>query len=243
MKSIANDIKGRGTGKVHFYGKFKGLNLDGAVMTDASMKFDILNNTFCCKDTIHLAPTGLTFNNIHISDMEGHSGRMDGYLHFQHFKNLNYRFEIQANNMLVMNTKESADMPFYGTVYGTGNVLLAGNATQGLDVNVAMTTNRNTTFTYINGSVASATSNQFIKFVDKTPRRTIQDSIQVISYYEQIQQKRQAEEEQKTDIRLNILVDATPDAPCELSWTLLPEIILAEKVREIFERNFIIRVM
>ena len=139
MKSIANDIKGRATGKVHFYGKFKGLNLDGAVMTDASMNFDILNTHFAIKDTILLAPTGLTFNNIHISDMEGHSGRMNGYLHFQHFKNLNYRFEIQANNMLVMNTKESTDMPFYGTVYGTGNALLTGNAIQGLDVNVAMT--------------------------------------------------------------------------------------------------------
>ena len=217
MKSIANDIKGRATGKVHFYGKFKGLNLDGAVMTDASMNFDILNTHFAIKDTILLAPTGLTFNNIHISDMEGHSGRMNGYLHFQHFKNLNYRFEIQANNMLVMNTKESTDMPFYGTVYGTGNALLTGNAIQGLDVNVAMTNNRNSIFTYINGSVASATSNQFIKFVDKTPRRTIQDSIQIISYYEQLQQKRQeAEEEQKTDIRLNILVDATPDATMKI---------------------------
>ena len=217
MKSIANDIKGRATGKVHFYGKFKGLNLDGAVMTDASMNFDILNTHFAIKDTILLAPTGLTFNNIHISDMEGHSGRMNGYLHFQHFKNLNYRFEIQANNMLVMNTKESTDMPFYGTVYGTGNALLTGNAIQGLDVNVAMTTNRNSIFTYINGSVASATSNQFIKFVDKTLRRTIQDSIQIISYYEQLQQKRQeAEEEQKTDIRLNILVDATPDATMKI---------------------------
>ena len=217
MKSIANDIKGRATGKVHFYGKFKGLNLDGAVMTDASMNFDILNTHFAIKDTILLAPTGLTFNNIHISDMEGHSGRMNGYLHFQYFKNLNYRFEIQANNMLVMNTKESTDMPFYGTVYGTGNALLTGNAIQGLDVNVAMTTNRNSIFTYINGSVASATSNQFIKFVDKTPRRTIQDSIQIISYYEQLQQKRQeAEEEQKTDIRLNILVDATPDATMKI---------------------------
>ena len=217
MKSIANDIKGRATGKVHFYGKFKGLNLDGAVMTDASMNFDILNTHFAIKDTILLAPTGLTFNNIHISDMEGHSGRMNGYLHFQHFKNLNYRFEIQANNMLVMNTKESTNMPFYGTVYGTGNALLTGNAIQGLDVNVAMTTNRNSIFTYINGSVASATSNQFIKFVDKTPRRTIQDSIQIISYYEQLQQKRQeAEEEQKTDIRLNILVDATPDATMKI---------------------------
>lgn len=198
MRSIANDIKGRGTGKVHFYGKFKGLNLDGAVMTDASMNFDILNTHFAIKDTIHLAPGGLTFNNMHISDMEGHTGKLNGYLHYKHFKNLNYRFEIQADNMLVMNTKESADMPFYGTVYGTGNVMLSGNAAQGLEVNAAMTTNRNTTFTYINGSVASATSNQFIKFVDKTPRRTIQDSVQIISYYDQLQQKRQAEtEEQK----------------------------------------------
>lgn len=217
MKSIANDIKGRATGKVHFYGKFKGLNLDGSSHDGCFQDFDILNTHFAIKDTILLAPTGLTFNNIHISDMEGHSGRMNGYLHFQHFKNLNYRFEIQANNMLVMNTKESTDMPFYGTVYGTGNALLTGNAIQGLDVNVAMTTNRNSIFTYINGSVASATSNQFIKFVDKTPRRTIQDSIQIISYYEQLQQKRQeAEEEQKTDIRLNILVDATPDATMKI---------------------------
>ena len=59
MKSIANDIKGRATGKVHFYGKFKGLNLDGAVMTDASMNFDILNTHFAIKDTILLAPTSI----------------------------------------------------------------------------------------------------------------------------------------------------------------------------------------
>lgn len=213
MNSVAQDIQGRGTGKVHFYGKFKGLNLDGAVFTDASLRFDILNTRFAVKDTIHLAPTGLTFKNMLIGDMEGHTGRLNGHLHFQHFKNMNYRFEVQVNNMLVMNTKESSEVPFYGTVYGTGNALLTGNPVQGLDVNVAMTTNRNTNFTYMNGSVASATNNQFIKFVDKTPHRIMQDSIQIMSHYDQIQQKYQTEEEeQKTDIRLNILVDATPDA-------------------------------
>ena len=140
MRSIAQDIKGRATGKVHFYGKFKGLNLDGAVMTDASMKFDILNTSFAIKDTIRLAPEGITFDHIHISDMEGHQGRMNGYLHYEHFKNIKYQFDIQVNNMLVMNTQESPDFPFYGTVYATGNALLAGNAQDGLDANIAMTT-------------------------------------------------------------------------------------------------------
>ncbi len=91
-----------------------------------------------------------------------------------------------------MNTKESTDMPFFGTVYATGNALLAGNAIQGLDVNLAMTTNRNTVFTYINGNVASAASNQFIKFVDKTPRRSISGFHSGKFLFEQMQQKRQA---------------------------------------------------
>lgn len=212
MKSIVQDIQGRITGKVHFYGKFKALNLDGAVMTDASLKIGILNTSFALKDSIRLAPTGISFDQIRISDLEGHQGTMNGYLHFQNFRNMNYRFDINVSNMLVMNTKESNDIPFYGTVYGTGNALLFGNS-QGLDVNVAMTTNRNTHFTYTTGSIASATNNQFIKFVDKTPRRNSQDSIKLVSDYERAQQE---EEKTDTDIRLNILVDATPDATMKI---------------------------
>ena len=215
MRSIAQDVRGRASGKVHFYGKFKSLTLDGAVMTDASMKFDILNTSFALKDTIRLAPEGITFDNIHIADMEGHQGKLNGYLHYEHFKNIKYQFDIQVNNMLVMNTQESPDFPFYGTVYATGNALLTGNAQDGLDANIAMTTNRNTNFTYSTGTVASATNNQFIKFVDKTPRRSIQDSVQLVSFYEQVQQKIEKKESQ-TDIRLNILVDATPDATMKI---------------------------
>ena len=138
MRSIAQDVRGRASGKVHFYGKFKGLTLDGAVMTDASMKFDILNTSFALKDTIRLAPEGITFDNIHIADMEGHQGKLNGYLHYEHFKNIKYQFDIQVNNMLVMNTQESPDFPFYGTVYATGNALLTGNAQDGLDANIAL---------------------------------------------------------------------------------------------------------
>lgn len=213
MRSVIDNLKGRATGKVHFYGPFNALNLEGAVMTNATLKFGILNTSFNVNDSIHLAPTGLTFNHMRISDPENHRGVLDGYLHFQHFKNLDYRFDINVNNMLIMNTKESNDIPFYGTVYGTGNALLSGNA-QGLDVTAGITTNRNTNLTYTTASIASATSNQFIKFVDKTPRRNMQDSILLANEYEWAQQKE--EKELSADIRLNILVDATPDATMKI---------------------------
>ena len=215
MSSITSDFSGRVSGNVHFYGKFKGLTMDGKVLGDANMKIDVLNTTYNIKDSILIEPGGLTFTNNRVFDTYGHQGRANGYLHYRHFKDLNYRILFDVDNMLVMNTKESPEFPFYGTVYATGNATISGNSQDGVNINVAVTTNRNSSFTYIKDYVSSATSNQFIKFIDKTPRRAIQDSVQIISEYEREQQK-QEEEENETDIRLNLLVDATPDATMKI---------------------------
>lgn len=215
MSSITPEFNGRATGNVHFYGKFKALTMEGRVFGDASMKVDVLNTTFFVKDSIYIEPGGLTFKNNRIFDTQGHQGRVNGYLHYEHFKNLEYRFNFNVNDMLVMNTKESHDAPFYGTVYGTGNATIAGNVREGVNIDVAMTTNRNTNFTYIKDNVTSAVSNQFIKFVDKTPRRAVQDSVR-LSNFEIAQKEVEEEKESDTDIRLNLLIDATPDATMKI---------------------------
>lgn len=213
MNGITPDFHGRATGQVHFYGKFKALTMEGRVFGDASMKVDVLNTTFSLKDSIYIEPGGLTFKNNRVFDTQGHQGHVNGYLHYQHFKDLEYRFNFNVNNMLVMNTKESPDYPFYGTIYGTGNATIAGNAQDGVNIDVAMTTNRNSIFTYIKDNVSTAVSNQFIRFVDKTPRRAVQDSVR-LSDYEIAQEEN--EEEGDTDIRLNLLIDATPDATMKI---------------------------
>ena len=155
----------------------------------------------------------IDFNRIKISDLEGQNGTVDGYLRYNHFKDIQYRLDVQVNNMLLMNTNETSDIPFYGTVYGTGNALLTGNAQTGLNANVAMTTNRNTVFNYSIATAAVATSTQFITFNDKTPRRS-QDSIQITTYFDEIQE--QENHHSAPDIRLNLLIDATPDATMKI---------------------------
>ena len=126
---------------------------------------------------------------------------------------MSYNFRFDVRDMLLMNTQESLDFPFYGTVYGTGNASIAGSVMEGVNINVAMTTGSGSTFTYIKDNVTSAISNQFIRFVDKTPRRVTEDSV-LLSTYERVRQRIEAEEERKsdTDIRLNLIVEATPDA-------------------------------
>ncbi len=216
MRNITSDFDGRVNGRVRLYGKFKELTMEGKVDSDARLKIDVLNTTLAVKDSILIEPQGLVFSNNRIYDTEGHQGLLSGTLRYEHFKRIRYQFQAVVDDMLVMNTKESPDYPFYGTVYGTGSVSLQGNAQDGLNVDVAMTTGANTSFTYVKDYVGSAASSQFVRFVDKTPRRAAPDSIYLSAYERARQQMVEEEEENKADIRLNLLVDVTPDAAMKI---------------------------
>lgn len=61
MSSITPEFNGRASGHVHFYGKFKGLTMEGRVLGNASMKVDVLNTTFFIKDSIRIEPEWTDF--------------------------------------------------------------------------------------------------------------------------------------------------------------------------------------
>lgn len=215
VKSIISDIKGRTSGRIHLYGPFSALNLEGSARADASFKVNALNTYFMLEDSVRFVPEKMSVQDALISDLSGRSGKATGQVSHKHFKNMAYRLEMSATNMLVMNTVEDPDASFYGTIYGTGNAVLSGND-QGLRVDAALATNRNTNFVYTMASAASAASNQFIKFVDKTPNVNLQDSIQLASAFELAQRKQEEDNNQETDVHLNIQVDITPDATVKI---------------------------
>lgn len=212
LQSIASNLKGRASGNIRLYGEFNALNLQGSAMADASFKVNILNTIYAIKDSVKLSPTEISVKNVSIHDPEGHIGIVNGYVRHEHFKNMNYRFAVDAKNLLSYNTKENSDLPFYGTVYGTGNVLLTGN-NSGLNVDVAMSTNKNSNFVYRMSSAASAANNQFITFVDKTPKRILPDSTLISEHPSKNTEK---ENESSMDVHLNMLIDATPDASMKI---------------------------
>lgn len=212
LESIMSNIKGRATGNMRLFGKFSALNLDGQAKADATFKVNILNTYFAIKDSVNFTPREISFKKLPVYDLEGHQGVVDGYIRHQNFKEMRYRIGLESNNLLVMKTTDFDDMPFYGTIYGTGTALLTGD-NQGLNIDAAITTNRNTTFVYSISSAASATNSQFIRFVDKTPNRIDPDSLLLLSGFDLArQQQKKEEKELDTDIRLNIQIDATPDA-------------------------------
>ena len=182
FEGIFSDLDARANGFVRLHGGFKTLDFEGGVRVNLDAKVDILNTYLQLhNDSVYLSAGEIALRNARLYDREGNTGRVTGALRHTHLKNMMYHFDIDGDNLLMYHTTDPGDMLFYGKVYGTGHITLdGGNNAMNVDAN--LTTGQNTTFTYVTGLTTEATSNQFITFVDKTPKR-IQDSIRTEFYH------------------------------------------------------------
>lgn len=213
VDNIFGDIQGRAFGNVRLFGPFAALDLEGKAKAEASIKVSILNTYFHAQtDSVLIEPGHFAFRSVRMSDNEGHSGWCNGNLNHTKLKNLSYNFRFQTNNMLVYHTeKETPEFPFYGKIYTTGQVHLNGG-NNALNVDGTMRTDPQTTFTYVTSTAAEATSNQFITFVDKTPRRKQEEVDTEVYHYMNRFETEEEDEGPETDIHINLQIDATPTA-------------------------------
>jgi hypothetical protein len=211
FEGIFSEFDARANGLVRLHGGFKTLDFEGGVRVKMDTKVDIINSYIQLHDdSVHISHGEFALKNARLFDREGNSGRITGALRHTHLKNLMYHFDIEGDNLLMYHTNDPGDMLFYGKVYGTGKVTLdGGNNALNIDANI--TTGRNTTFTYVTGLTTEATSNQFITFVDKTPKR-LQDSIRTDFYHFTDARKKKEDNGPAMDLRIKMLIDATPDA-------------------------------
>lgn len=207
---IFSNVEGRGKGWVRVFGPFSMLNLEGDVCADVKAKLKVLNTPFIIKqDSIHLRPNLISFNNVNISDAEGNKGIVNGTVKHNCLHNLKYSFEINSKGLLCYDTKTFNGLPFYGSMYGTGTANITGGGNV-LNVNVNMTTNNKSLLVYNAGSPNEITNRQFITFYDKSPKRE-EDNI-IVKFNQEDNEEKEQEDDTPMDIRINMLVDATPDA-------------------------------
>ncbi len=210
VDNIFDHLEGRTTGSVHLYGPFSDLNLIGDAEATASVKVGILGNTYYLRDdSIKLRYNRMQFDNIRFYDSDNHSGLLNGHLNHDHLGGeMSYEFRIETDQMRIYNEKKSNDATFYGTVYGTGLTTLSGNGNQ-LDIDMNLRTDDHTVFTYNAASPEEVTGNEFITFVDRTPKR----EANTLKYsYRPSTTEKEEEDDIPMDIRFNLQVDVTPKA-------------------------------
>lgn len=212
IDGIFSDISGRAFGNIRLFGPFSQLDLEGVARAKVGMKVNVLNTRFeASADSVRITPGNFRFENVRLTDPEGHTGWANGTLSHTKLKNLAYQFRFDTDHMLVYNTQHATpDFPFYGQIYTTGNVRLRGED-NALNVDGTLRAESQTSFVYMLASVAAATSNQFITFVDRTPKR-LQEHIETEVYHYLNQPKKGEEADIPIDIRINLQIEPTEQA-------------------------------
>lgn len=151
FRSFTSSITGEATGRVHLFGTFSNINLEGdAVADNFKMHVDFLNVDYTVPhDTVFIRPGIIRFRDVTVTDPQGNRAKFNGEMTHYFFREAKFRFDItDARNMLVYNVSEAESLdPWYGKIYGDGSVTISG-VPQRTDISVNMSTAPHSSFVF-----------------------------------------------------------------------------------------------
>lgn len=208
VSDIFGDMTGRVSGYCRLHGPFKQLDFEGQEKGEVSARILATGARYKLSGgSIDIGPGRFNFNNMQLADGHGGHGTINGYLAHNHLKNLNYSFQMGAENLLVYDRPKEVDMPFYATVYGTGDVRLAGRP--GLfNADISLRPERNTQFVYTIDTPESFSDIQMLTFGSRAEKAGSTQS-EIVTAGDFLPKS-------TTDIRLNFNIDMNPAATLKI---------------------------
>jgi hypothetical protein len=211
VDAFTKTIEGRAFGNIHLFGPFSALNFEGkALVKDGRIGVDFLNTSYAFSDTIRLEPDLIRGKEIAIYDKNGNRGRIDFEVRHKYLKDFSFQVDFQTENLLIYDMPEKMNPQIYGTVYGSGNGQIRGNEQLvTIDANVRNDAKTSMGFNFMNGSTAEAYDFVLFRPPAKNPK-------QPLPYPTQTADGSGPDGDGDTELRVNCLVNVTPDASLEL---------------------------
>ena len=208
LDAFTHTLDGRATGRMRLYGTFSEINFEGSAMIrDGRIGVDFLNTVYSFNDSVRLTPTAIEGRAITLTDRNGHTGTLDFTVRHNHLENFAFQADIAARNLLLYDVPRKMNPRIYGSVSGTGTARLRGTE-QLIDIDAAVTTDRQTAMSFDFNSASSAEDYGFIRFLPPVLTDTalaLRPPLIVPTA-----------DDDATEIRINITTDITPDASFEL---------------------------
>ena len=190
----------RGEGELRLHGPLSAINLTGEAAVSGSIGISSTGVEYSLsRQKVRLTEGDILLDTDTIYDSRGNRGVVNGAVHHRHLSKISYDIGIDAERLLVMDFKDFGGQTFKGTVYGTGACSISGRSGETIiDVDISP----------IAGSeiVYNASSPDAIRdgsFVDwgTAGDRSEHSKGQVVPA-----------PQSPSDVRLNMVVNATPDA-------------------------------
>ena len=206
--SFMDDIQARAKGKVNLVGDLSDINLVGDLYATGKMHMKQLGTEYSFNNLhAHAIPDDIQLNNDTIFDRNHNMALVSGGIHHKHLTRLSYDLTLKAHNFLGYDTHEFGDNTFYGTVYATGEVGIHGKSGETI-IDIDAEPGPGSIFVYNVASPDAISDKSFIHWHDIAPELT--DSLK--------QQQKDADDDIdfSSDMRINFLVNATPNLTLKL---------------------------
>jgi hypothetical protein len=137
-----------------------------------------------------------------VNDAHGNRGLVNASLKHKNFHDLEFNVRLTADNLLAYDATEKQNPQLYGSVFGSGTVGITGNERL-INFDINMRSNPKTSIAINFIGTATANDYDFITFVNRNKTTTATDTVI-------------REESGGPELRMNFLLDVTPDANIEL---------------------------
>ena len=206
--SFMDNIQARAKGKVNLVGDLSDINLVGDLYATGKMHMKQLGTEYSFKKLhAHAIPDDILLNNDTIFDRNHNMALVSGGIHHKHLTRLSYDLTLKAHNFLGYDTHEFGDNTFYGTVYATGEVGIHGKSGETI-IDIDAEPGPGSIFVYNVASPDAISDKSFIHWHDIAPELT--DSLK------QLQKDDDDDIDFSSDMRINFLVNATPNLTLKL---------------------------
>lgn len=170
LRGFISDLKGTGNGIVYLRGSWRDIDLYGAIGLDCTTRVNATNTTYTlANDTVWFSSGSILFNRTRVRDRYGNNGIMRGAVNHKFLSYWTCDLKFTIDKLLVYDTHDFGQMPFYGTVFASGTAGLVSNS-EGLFLKANLANDPNSRIIYNSSEVGGVRDNSFVSFTDTSKK-------------------------------------------------------------------------
>ena len=217
-QSFISQVTGHTSGDLRLAGTLDNINLTGQLIVDGNLTIEALNTTYYLEhDTVTFIPDDIRLNRLPLHDRDGNQAYLSGGIHHRHLTHLTFDLQAEADNLLAYDFPDFGESAFYGTVYATGTVDIKGRPGE-VSIDCSVTPQKNSSFVYNAANPDAVSRSEFIVWEkDEIEARGERSEVRDTEQQSNLSPLTSPHSPlTKTDIYLNLLITATPDATLRL---------------------------
>jgi hypothetical protein len=207
FEKYISDVSGQLNGEVKVSGQFDNPIISGQGSTEEGrFTIDYFKTTYQLDGSVILDNNFMDFRNFVLTDYLGNQGTLYGRITHNGFKDLEYDFYGDMERLLVLNTTAKDNDSYYGTAFASGDIRIFGKE-KIFNIDATGISEKGTKFYIPLEGSAEVVREEFINFI------SMEDTLQQ-------QNQKDAKKMSLTGINLNLDLEITPDAYCEIIFDL-----------------------